>query len=239
MSSEKDTVRFGVGSPTRERSSVWRLWVTPNSNDIYLAPRVSAHEFKASLHQSGVWRIGVTKEHQESDWSLIGPDQDRAMRKWARPPELIPGLTTAFHVVVPWSEVALPSHRRPEKRGRVFWAPIPPPGRVAVFSVLISTPSAVVTGWPGKKSMGTSLVGKLGLPNGDTVWVVAFERHEEAAERSNLEREREKSRQMLLSMRDQLEEGADYKAPMVANGFFYDVLVLRGADLAVLVESTL
>jgi hypothetical protein len=42
-------LRFAVGSPEEQCSSVWRLWT--NRSDAYLASRMSARSFKLSMHE--------------------------------------------------------------------------------------------------------------------------------------------------------------------------------------------
>src|SRR4051794_37821610 len=52
----KRTIRIAVGQPYR-RSSVWRFWANPSADDVYVATRTSAAQWKLSLHASGDWRM--------------------------------------------------------------------------------------------------------------------------------------------------------------------------------------
>lgn len=74
-SSPKAPVRFSVGEPGK-RSSVWRLWGTKKTNDLYLASRASAGIFKYSFHASGDWRLqGLAHEAWRGPGSLVRPDR--------------------------------------------------------------------------------------------------------------------------------------------------------------------
>lgn len=55
---------------------------------------------------------------------------------------------------------------------KVTWVPNAPEGKATEISILITTAATTVSGWPGKGSMGTGLVGSVTLANGDTVWAV-------------------------------------------------------------------
>ncbi len=102
------------------------------------------------------------------------------MRKFSPPSPVIPGLVRAFTLLVPASEVQpLPG----TVRRSVHWTPVPAVGQVVEFSLLLSEPGCLVSGWPGKRSMGTSLVGRLSLPDGRAAWVVSRVRLEASDER--------------------------------------------------------
>lgn len=225
--SKRDVVRFGVGSPTGLRSSIWRLWIEPAKGDIYIAARPIGDEFKASLHQSGKWRVAYTEKHVAGESPVIDPSRDRAVKKWSRPPEFFPGLTHAFAIIIPCSEVVYPAHGRPTE-GQVLWRPVPAAGHVTEFDVLVSTPACVVTDWPGKRSMGTHLVGKLQFEAGDTVWIVAHERRETAQEREVWEARRKEARLALDATNTIPNERADYRAILTGESeaaFFVDLLI--------------
>ncbi len=54
----------------------------------------------------------------------------------------------------------------------VKWTNKAPDGQATEFDIII-TKTKPATGWPGQRSMGTSLVGSLALTSGETVWVVS------------------------------------------------------------------
>jgi hypothetical protein len=79
---------------------------------VYIAARTLGGILKVSLHESGVWRFAFTEEHWEGQ-AATG-SEDRVIERWNRPPPII-GITSAFMVVVPTSEIDLPWHQLPER----------------------------------------------------------------------------------------------------------------------------
>jgi hypothetical protein len=57
----------------------------------------------------------------------------------------------------------------------IVWLPLPKVGNAVQVVLAYLAPGTLVSGWPGRRSMGTSLVGALPLQNGETVWVVAHD----------------------------------------------------------------
>ena len=116
-------VRFTVGEPKGSQSSVWRLWT--HGNDVYISLRDLTKVKKVSLHPSGRWRNAWAEEHVAKGSPFVAPGQDRATDKWERPPELAPGVTRAFDIVVPASEVTQPQHLDPNSLNgkKIMWVP--------------------------------------------------------------------------------------------------------------------
>jgi hypothetical protein len=54
----------------------------------------------------------------------------------------------------------------------MIWVPNAPEGKATEIAILLVGPEVTVTGWPGKKSMNTGLIGSIPLLNGETVWAV-------------------------------------------------------------------
>jgi hypothetical protein len=52
-----------------------------------------------------------------------------------------------------------------------MWLPNCPPHRATEIDVFIIS-SRTVDGWPGKRTMGTQLIGSYNLPNGESVFAV-------------------------------------------------------------------
>jgi hypothetical protein len=177
-SSRRATVRFAVGDPTGPQSSVWRLWT--RGNDVYISLRDLTKAKKVSLHSSGRWRNAWTTEHVAKGSPFVAPGQDRATDKWDRPPEFSPGVTRAFDIVVPASEVTNPKVPDADTLSgkKIVWVTPPPRDYATHFTVLFTTAevTAATSGWPGRRSMGTQLIWKAELPNRETVWLVALER---------------------------------------------------------------
>ncbi len=189
-------VRFAVGDPAGAQSSVWRLWTSGKHSDVYLAARTVAQDLKISLHESGNWRHAFTSEHLSGPSPFISPDQDRAVSKWQRPPEMAPGVTRAFQILVPGSEVTVPKQltggNPPGSQKATVWVPSAPSGSITYFTVLFTSQAttAATSSWPGRRSMGTGLVSRIGLPNGETVWVVTHEERMSESQRATLARRR-------------------------------------------------
>lgn len=194
---KNSVVRFAVGNPAGAQSSIWRLWTSGKYSDVYLAARTVAQDVKVSLHGSGNWRHAFTSEHMSGPSPHISPDEDRARSKWQRPPEIAPGVTRAFQILVPSSEVTVPKHliggNPPGSQKTIVWVPRAPAGSITYFTVLFTSPTttaATLPGWPGRRRMGTRLVSRIGLPNGETVWVVTHEERMSESQRATLARRR-------------------------------------------------
>jgi hypothetical protein len=147
---------------------VWRLWLVPSKNDVYIAARNAAAAFKVSLHQSGRWRVGFTNP----DDPLIPKGRDRAVHKWHRPPELAPGMTRAFEIGIPATEIALLPDAAKHHPDTVWFEP-PPKDQAMNFDVFLARPDVDLSeGWPGRDSMGTQLIFDSRMSNGEHVFVV-------------------------------------------------------------------
>jgi hypothetical protein len=163
-------LRFGVGSATGPRSSTWIL--KAHRNDVYLTQRRIGRHIKVSFHETGPWRFALTTEHLASPHRLRAPAgrDPRGAHEWPRPPaDAASGVTRAFAIVIPWFEVR---DRPGAEAGDVVWAETPPRGSSVEFDVFFVAPTALVTGHPGARSMGTRAVGSIALPNGERVFVV-------------------------------------------------------------------
>jgi hypothetical protein len=177
--SKRIKVRFAVGKPDGPRSNVYRLWTT--KNDVYLSVRALTGVQRISLHGSGKWRSAFTEDHVAKGSPFVPPGKDRAYDKWNRPPEFVPGITLAFNILVPTSEVTMPPHLKANATLRgtdIVWVPPASEGCATHFTVLFTSAEVTATtlpGWPGRNSMGTRLILMAPLPNTECVWLVAYE----------------------------------------------------------------
>lgn len=173
MPTKAPTIRFTVGTPGGARASTWRCW-TParGKSDVYLAPRSIAGAYHLSLHQSGAWHVGYSA-HFKSKSAEQGRWQggSRLVAQFSRPKEIARGVTLAFRVLVAASAVTIDSKRESLPRDLV-WIPVPPKDKAIEVSVLIVEQSVKTSGWPGRRSMATSLVGHYPLASGDHLWIV-------------------------------------------------------------------
>lgn len=169
-------LRFAGGSAEGPRSSIWRLFTgkKPRS-DVYLAVRDIAGAIKASLHESGQWQVSFTTQFESQLRNLSDSRlASRHIDQWTRPQDISSGLTLAFRIIVPTSELrVMPT--TPDKP--TCWVPPAPTAWATEFAVLLSRAQIKVLGWPGKRSMRTQLLAKYLLPNLETLWIV-YRTHE-------------------------------------------------------------
>lgn len=168
-------VRFAIGSANGPRSSIWRLWTSKKpKSDVYLAARHVAGAFKASLHESGGWQVSFISEFVNTLRSAGSwPRDSRHVDRWQRPTEISPGITLAFRIVVPASELRVNPIQIPDEKP-VSWVPPPSSDHATEFDVFFTKPQVGVSGWPGKRRMATGLISQTLLSNGETLWVVYY-----------------------------------------------------------------
>jgi len=168
----REELRFGIAAVGGYRAATWKLWTDGGGErlDLYLACRPLGGHLKTSLHASGKWHTAYTHETFESAVKDVVPEgRDRFVERWPRPSPLAPGIVLAFRIVTPSAAVTSPiSPADPE----VTWLPNAPDGKATEIAILLVEPPVTVPGWPGRLSMGTSLVGSLQLGAGETAWVV-------------------------------------------------------------------
>jgi hypothetical protein len=99
----------------------------------------------------------------------LAPDQVQRS-PWPKPALLAPGLTRALEILTPPAAIDASDPSRP--RG-VEWVTALP-DRWLSFDLFIEEPSVSLASWPGKTSMGSSLVGRLSLSDGTRACVVAW-----------------------------------------------------------------
>ena len=83
----------------------------------YTSRADDTRETKANLHASGSWRFGFTEQAALARPDLVANDADRDWVSMDRPPEQVPGITCAIHLVFMNSELAL----TPGNRGHKLW----------------------------------------------------------------------------------------------------------------------
>lgn len=154
---------------------------------MYVSSRRLANSVKVSLHEPGPARFALTKEFVRA--GTYQPPEGRDPRlaiewEWPRPkpPRQVARPLT---LLVPWDEV---QERGVEETGDVVWTPPPPEGTAVHFDVVYIPAGAKVTGHPGARSMGTDLVGKVKLENGEQVFVTSVARPMGKPMRGNVDR---------------------------------------------------
>lgn len=171
----KRSLRFGIHDESGNRSATWKLWteIGGGNSELYLANRSLGGTLKASLHQSGNWHIAYSqKTFEEQVEGIIPKFKDRFIEKWPRPNEIAFGVTLAFRIVTP--SLALKSSKNHGKYAKVKWIENAPSSKATEIDIIITKPEVNVSGWPGKQTMGTSLIGSFKLENKETVWAVSW-----------------------------------------------------------------
>ncbi len=167
------SLKFGINDGTGKRAATWKLWTETSGgkSELYLANRALGGTLKASLHQSGKLHIAFSKQaydsHVKGTKTKLG---DRFIEKWPKPPEIAPGITLAFRIVTPYSAVTNSTENGKYKG--VKWLPKALESKATEIDIIITKPESLGVEWPGKNSMGTSLIGSFHLENSSTVWAV-------------------------------------------------------------------
>ena len=169
----KKSIRFGIKTECGKRASTWNCTVPKGvgKNDIYILNRALGGTIKTSLHESGQCHTAfIGKYYNESFAEAEKDERGRFVQKWSKPNELAEGLTLVFRIVTPFSSAN--TNMSEEKHKKTFWIPNAPENMATEIDIIITKPEVLVSGWPAKNSMGTQLIGKLELDNGDTVWFI-------------------------------------------------------------------
>ncbi len=167
-------LRFAVGRPLGPRSQTWRLWVPKGKSDVYVSGRTLGSSVKVSLHEPGPARFALTKTWVQRSGFQAPPDRDsRLAVEWNRPRPTPSRIARPLAVLVPYSEV-LPRGRA--AGDEVVWCAPPPEGHGIHFDVIYVSPGVDTSIHPGARSMSTSLVGRVELANGQTVFVTSVAR---------------------------------------------------------------
>ncbi|MCB9421009.1 MAG: hypothetical protein H6667_14500 [Ardenticatenaceae bacterium] len=166
-------IRFGIRDDNDNRAATWKLWTESGrgKSELYLACRSLGGSIKVSFHQSGNWHYAYSKKtYQEQVMGTLTKLDDRFIEKWEKPPEIAEGITLAFRIVTPYS--AITSSAKTGNYKKVIWLPNAPKPYATEVDIFLTKPDVQVTGWPGKRSMGTSLIGSFPLDCGDMAWAV-------------------------------------------------------------------
>jgi hypothetical protein len=185
VTKKQAVVRFAVGKSDDLQSPVWRLWTSGNGSDVYLAARTIADQAKVSFHESRKWRLAFTEKYASGPNPYVQPGEDRTTSKWQRPPEIAPGITRAFVIMVPASELTSPKVAFASKPDTV-WVPPAPSGLATCLTIFFITPAADI----GRISSFAQSVGRIRLRNGESVWVLAHHQPMTESQKTTLARGR-------------------------------------------------
>lgn len=168
------SLRFGIKNNSGKRAATWKLWTETSggNSEVYLACRALGGTLKTSMHQSGKWHISFSnKTFEESVKCTASKIEDRFIEKWPRPADIAPGIILAYRIVTPYSSITS-STQDGGKYKNVKWLPNALESKATEIDILISKTETSINGWPGKNSMGTSLIGSFPLESGEIVWAV-------------------------------------------------------------------
>jgi hypothetical protein len=148
---------FAVGTSERH-GPAWVVYNTGKQDDIYVGTTGTDGELKASLHDSGDFRVAFTQEHARSDRALV-KRRKRVIARW-KPLDIAAGVWCLFSVRQPWSSVNMSYALDPHVR----LVPGPTEGFETVASVYAANRNVRV-------NFDAQVIGSLTLPTGATAWV--------------------------------------------------------------------
>lgn len=199
-------IRFATRDNKGKQSGVYRLWSSNGKSDVYIAIRALGGEIKTSLHESGECQFSFTSNFIK-DKEVH--NRYRHIKKWTRTDNLQLGLSLAFRIVIPSSEMV--SNSSISKK--VIWINNNEDDTCVEIAILFSDEKVNIYDWPGKTSMNTKLIDSIKLPNGETVWIVYYMR--------SMENEMEQLKDLKEKAYEMLTEEA--KSIPYLRGFFFDV----------------
>lgn len=165
--------RFGVTDSNGHRSATWICW-TPGvgKSDVYLGCRELGGILKASLHQSGSWQVGYSKESwNQKEECLPERQTTRHIEIWPRPSDIAPGFTLAYRIITPATAVNV-IQDPPDPQKPIVWISCPP-GKAVEIDIVITAPTVKVSNWPGKNGKNTNFVDFFVLSSRETIWIVS------------------------------------------------------------------
>jgi hypothetical protein len=159
-------LRFSITDNGGHRAATWKVISPKSKSDIYISCRELRGTIKTSLHQSGSWHVGFSKEASEYHFDS---DEVKYIEIWDRPQPIMNGVTLALKIITPFSAV---TSTLEESTKEMVQIPNCEDGFATEIALIVTSPFALQSGWPGKTSMNTSLVGTFKLANDETVWIV-------------------------------------------------------------------
>jgi len=170
MSKKKHPViRFGVKNKNLEFSAVWRCWTSSSrgKSDTYIAVRALAGAIKISLHESGSWQIGFTKEYSDNALKKgYQMPESRHMDIWNNSGQISDGIVRAYQIYIPSKAVCSP-YIEGQEDINIIWAEAPEDeNKATVFSFIISEREIEL-------SEGLNLIGNLLINNGKKLYIMS------------------------------------------------------------------
>jgi hypothetical protein len=146
------------------RSSTWSVVGAKRERNVYIGARQAMGHHKLSLHRSGQWRFAQNEPKDD--------EQDRVLMRYTPPPEVAPGWRLAARVLIPTSSLRTPYVEKSTRDRRpISWWTAPLAGWTMSFNIFL-----------GEQERDDSFtvicageVGRIDLPGGCVVWVLADE----------------------------------------------------------------
>src|ERR1035438_1340044 len=162
-------LRFALGTATGARSTVWTVFGSRNSDDVYVGARDTLPMAKPSLHQSGTWRRALIENAAKK---ILPADVDRVLNRWEVPEPFADGWLNAVTIIIPSSSIQKnPDPLKKPRSGTIsFYEPDLGSHQVR-FDILIKSTDAA----PIQIENIQAEVGRIKLPSGGCVGVVATE----------------------------------------------------------------
>jgi hypothetical protein len=186
-------LRFALGAAIGARSTIWTVFGSKNSDDVYVGARDTLPMAKLSLHQSGIWRRALIEDAAKR---VLPAEVDRVLNRWDVPRQFADGWLDAVTIIIPSSSIRRnPEPLKKPKSGTIsFYEPDPGSHQVR-FDILIKSANAV----PLQIENIHAEVGRIKLPSGGCVGVVATElTATDGRVEAGIERLRELSREFVI-----------------------------------------
>jgi hypothetical protein len=164
------SLRFAVHTAAGLSTDIWKVWTTigTGKRDIYMTSRPLGSMLKLSLH-SDQWHVGFDANKRDQLFLPETFPPTRFLGNWRRPDLGHKPVILAARVNFPWSS---PSIAEKEAPSDIVWIESAPEGLSVEVALYLVNVEAPLDDWPGKATLGTSLVGNLPLEGGGRVCVV-------------------------------------------------------------------
>jgi hypothetical protein len=168
MGIRENVIRVAVVDDGIPLSGIWRIW--RRKDDLYVAPRSVAGNFKISLHASGRFRFGFTSDETARKFRKEG--DDRAVFKWERP-QVNSKIAILLQIIFPASCLLAPKGE-PKLHKDLVRLVIPKSGNATVVSLIETMLEPDVTEIESSNFQLRTLA-RWEMPTGRQMWVVEHE----------------------------------------------------------------
>jgi hypothetical protein len=160
------SLRFAVFGVDGRATDIWKVWANLGSGrrDVYMTSRPLGYSMKLSLHERGQWLVGFHADRRDQLFDPGSAPESRFLGQWnAAERRSNQPITLAARIIFPWSSPTIEHSSLPENLVRIQSALPQHAVEVVLFLLDLDEPP---DSWPGRTSMGTSLVGRVPLDGG-------------------------------------------------------------------------